>query len=289
MAKMCGIYGMADTKFVSPSGLSSGGAANATSARDELKMAIAAASSPKALDIWSTQSRSFAIGGRHARTVDVTSNVFADWTDETLYPRLGGKGGTFPAKYSGGISKKAICAVHDVGGVPIALAILGKGEFAEANMPAITRELCGMMAEKLAGGTPAEGEYITRFLADGGGYAAVPVPALPGGYVNSRTAADIAAGENVLKNNEDSAQVLASTTKLMTLLCALNIVGDLQEVIRVEEEDIKGGSGSDFLPGDRLTFEDALRIMMTESSNTLAETAARCAGGKLLRIARKRG
>ena len=68
----------------------------------------------------------------------------------------------------------------------------------------------------------------------------------------------------------------------MTMLCALDYFYDTHETVTVKTVDIIGGSGSTFYDGDELTFWDAVRIMMMESSNTLANTIARCAGYKIL-------
>ena len=68
----------------------------------------------------------------------------------------------------------------------------------------------------------------------------------------------------------------------MTVLCALDYIMNIHETITVKTVDIVGGSGSTFYNGDQLTMYDALRIMMMESSNTLANTIARTIGDKIL-------
>lgn len=276
MMENCARLGMTNTRFSDASGLSRD---SVSCARDEVKMALAAAGDPKAMDLWSSQSRSYQIGGRHRRTVNVTSNVFADWLEEPNYRRLGGKGGTFPAGYAG-CARKAVCAIHDVCGVPVALAVMGQGDWLADNIVPCTRELCGMMATRLSGGEALEGEYLTRLTESGGGYAAVPVSNRPCAY-GSRDAGEIPTRDLALKHNETRAHIPASTTKTMTMLCALSLCSDLQKIIRLVPSDIRKGSGSTFRPGDRLTMEDALRIMMTESSNTMAEAVSRIVGRKL--------
>ena len=281
MAEMCGKLGMNDTTFANASGLT---ADSTTTAADELKMALAVAGNPVACDIWSTQSRDFTIGGSHARTISVESNVFSDWLTETTYRKLGGKGGTLEASGGGGKKRKAACVMHDISGIPVAISIIGPGDFIYSNIVNCTRELCGMMATKLAGGTPSEGTYLTQLISAGGGYAAVPVPVNARSYANTYDAEQILTRANALYNNEDVPNIPASTTKTMTMLCALSVMSDLQEVISLITSDIKGGSGSTFYSGDKLTLIDALRIMMMESSNTLAECIGRIVGDRLLTI-----
>ena len=288
MAEMCEKLGMDDTTFVNPSGMTS---ESVSTAADELKMALAVAGNPIACDIWSTQSRDFKIGGSHARTISVTSNIFTDWLSETTYRKLGGKGGSLEktATTALGVARKAACVMHNISGIPVALALIGKGDYTYSHMVDCTRELCGMMATKLAGGTPSEGTNLTKMITDGGGYAAVPVPVNAESYANTYDSAQILTRDNALYHNEDEENMPASTTKVMTMLCALSVMPDLQEVIRVTSSDIKGGSGSTYYSGDRLTLIDALRIMMMESSNTLAECIGRVVGDRLLTIEAKRG
>lgn len=278
--------GMRASSFVSPSGLT---AQNHSTPSDELKMALVVAGSEKALDIWSSQSATYSIGGNNARDLEVTSNVFADWLTETTYPRLGGKGGTLAADSGGGQRRKAIVAIHRINNTPVALAIMGAGNFAVDNMVEITRELCANMAAKMNGETPAEGYYLSALTSAGGGYAAVPVPINAGSYINAYPAADLSNQPDVLKNaNAMADQIPASTTKTLTMLCALAICSDWQEVITLKASDIESGSGSAFYAGDKMTVEEMLRIMMSESSNTLARACARICGAKLLQTNAKK-
>ena len=286
MDEMCAKLGMDDTTFVNASGLTADSEATAA---DELKMALAVAGNPTACDIWSTQSRDFVIGGSHARTISVTSNVFADWLTETTYRKLGGKGGSLEASSGGGKKRKAACVMHNISGIPVALALMGQGDFAYSNMEDCTRELCGMMVTKLAGGTPTEGTYLPQLVSAGGGYAAVPVPISANSYANTYDSAQILTRDNAVYRNADAVNIPASTTKTMTMLCALSVMPDLHEVIKVITGDITGGSGSTFYNGDKLTLIDALRIMMMESSNTLAECIGRIVGDRLLTIEAERG
>ena len=52
--------------------------------------------------------------------------------------------------------------------------------------------------------------------------------------------------------------------------------------VTVAKSDISSGSGSKFFEGDELTMHDALRIMMMESSNSLANTIGRTIGRMIL-------
>ena len=69
----------------------------------------------------------------------------------------------------------------------------------------------------------------------------------------------------------------------MTMICALDFIRDTRaETVTVKKADISDGSGSKFFEGDTLTMHDALRIMMMESSNTLANAIGRTIGERIL-------
>lgn len=138
------------------------------------------------------------------------------------------------------------------------------------------------MSTKLSGNTPVEGTNLSQLITNGGSYIAVPVPNVVQAYRNSYSATDILSLTNILRSNETISQTPASTTKTLTMLCTLSVVSDLQEVITLTGNDHSSGSGTTFNGGDKVTFDEALRIMMMESSNTMAEAIGRIVGTKLL-------
>lgn len=254
---------------------------NACSPQDELKLAIVIAGNPLASDIWSTKDRSFSVGGSNARTISVKNNVYGAEPPEALYKLLGGKGGSLGNSQTS-YWRKARMGIYDVNGIAVAVALLGPGQWTYSNMPSCTQELLGMMATKLNGGTPSEGSNLQHLITDGGGYAAIPVPPVPCACINAYTPTELLTRENVLSNNASALQTPASTTKSMTMICALDFLKDPFEVIKINSGDTSDGSGSNFIAGDTLNIMDALKIMMMESSNTLAKAVGRFTGGKIL-------
>lgn len=123
---------------------------------------------------------------------------------------------------------------------------------------------------------------LAHLISDGGGYAAIKIPTCAGAYLNSYSADELSSLDDSITENESTQYYPASTTKTLTMLCALNILPDLQEVITISSTDIAAGSGSAYQGGDKFLLEDALRIMMMESSNTIAEAISVFAGRKLL-------
>ena len=74
-----------------------------------------------------------------------------------------------------------------------------------------------------------------------------------------------------------------SISKVLTAICVLDILQDLQEKLTYHQLDTNIGPFyvKDFAPGDTLTYLDALHAMMLESSNVTAQALARSAGHKL--------
>lgn len=280
MAEMCTKLGMLATTFANASGLTS---ESQTTPADMLKLVIAIAGNPLAMDIWSTRDRDFTVGGVNHRTISVASNVYSAEPSGAQYKLLGGKGGTLNASSGGGKPRKARIAVYEVAGRPVAVSLMGQSEWASNNLVACAQELCGMMETLLSGGTPTEGVYLAQLISEGGGYAAIPVPICAGAYLNAYTVSELLARTDALSRNATATQIPASTSKAMTMLCVLSLASDLNEIVEIKSGDIRGGSGSAFDTGDRLTVIDALRIMMMESSNTLAETLGRIFGVELLK------
>lgn len=77
---------------------------------------------------------------------------------------------------------------------------------------------------------------------------------------------------------------IASNTKVLTAITALDYISDLDEELTIKASDIQPGTGPIFAGGERMTYRDALYAMMLPSSNTCAYAIARAVGNKLLSI-----
>ena len=82
---------------------------------------------------------------------------------------------------------------------------------------------------------------------------------------------------NKYEYNPDKHFLPASTTKLLTALCAYDVCG-LNGTVTVKPIDIALGSGSLYSIGNTFSMSDAVQIMLMESSNTLANAIARTCG-----------
>lgn len=284
MAQKCSLFGMSGTYYANPSGLT---ADSYITPQDLLKLGLVISSVPDALSIWGTSNRSFSIGGTHARTLSVENNVIAgvgSHLDSNGYKFLGGKGGSY---YNNNYTNwwRAGVDIVDIDGVSVVLALLAKGKTSYDNLYLSTKELCDMVKASLEGRTPTSGTNLTALVSGGGGYVACVVPNTPGAYVNLVTPAELLTREHTISASTTISSLPASTSKAMTMLCALDYFSDTHEIITVKTVDIVGGSGSTFYDGDTMSFWDAVRIMMMESSNTLANTIARETGRKILSYA----
>ena len=277
MAKKCTLYGMSGTYYASPSGLTQ---SSYSTPQDGLKLGTVVAANSQALDIWATPSRSFSILGDHARTLSVTNNVISAVATDlgTYYKFLGGKGGSLT--YSD--YHRAQILLVEVEDKPVVLSLMALGQTNYNNIYKSAKELCDMVKASLDGTTPSAGTNLNALVSGSGGYAACLVPTAPGGYQNLETPAELIARTNSISASPTVSRYPASTSKTMTMLCALDYITNLHGIVTVKTSDIASGSGSTFYDGDRLTMYDALRIMMMESSNTMANTIARIIGNKIL-------
>ena len=260
--------GMTGTHYDSPSGLTQ---ASYSTPQDGLKLGLAVTANPEAMDIWHTPSRDFPIKGPNARTIPVKNNVIPGMEKNVapLYQFLGGKGGSLT--YSD--HHRAQILLVEVKGrrVMLSLMALGKANFDNINKSA--KELCDMMADLFDGKEPSEGPNLQALVEGQGGYSACVVP--KGAGADGR--------EYALSKSPAVSRYPASTSKVMTMLCALDFVKDTEALtVTVAKSDISSGSGSKFFEGDELTMHDALRIMMMESSNSLANTIGRTVGRMIL-------
>lgn len=277
MAKKCTLYGMTGTSYASPSGLTQD---SYSTPQDALKLGMVVTTYKQALDIWATPSRSFSILGDHARTLSVTNNVISGVASDlgAYYKFLGGKGGSLI--YSD--YHRAQILLVEVEEKPVVLSLMALGSTNYNNIFKSAKELCDMVKASLNGQTPSAGTNLSALVSGNGGYCACLVPTASGGYQNLETPAELIARQHSQSASPTVSRYPASTSKTMTMICALDYITNLHSAVKVKTSDIVGGSGSTFYDGDTLTIYDALRIMMMESSNTMANTIARVIGSKIL-------
>ena len=277
MNKKATALGMSGTSYASPSGQTQ---SSYSTPQDALKLGVAFCANPKALEIWSTPSQSFAIRGDHARTASITNNVISGVATDlgAYYKFLGGKGGSLI--YSN--YHRAQILLVEVEGRPTLLSLMALGSTYYNNIFKSAKELADMVKAAILGQTPSEGTNLSAMASHDGGYAACIVPDVTGAYVNLESPSELLTLEYAQNNHPTVSRYPASTSKVMTTLLALEWWKDLKDPLVVKSSDIESGSGSTYYAGDIIVMEDALKIMMMESSNTLANAIARAVGFKIL-------
>jgi D-alanyl-D-alanine endopeptidase (penicillin-binding protein 7) len=105
--------------------------------------------------------------------------------------------------------------------------------------------------------------------------------AWPGGNPGLRSASalvlDQRSGEVLFEKNAAAIVPIASITKLMTAMVALDVAPDLQEVLTIGDEDVDTlkNSSSRLRVGTTLTREDAMLLALMSSENRAAYTLSR--------------
>ena len=255
MADKASALGMKTARFENPSGLTF---ASRASADDLLRLGMAAARHPVFSNIWCKTSATIEIKGPHARTVELRHNytALAGWKKFTdKYPFLGGKGGSLSRP---GFSVRSHVIATAIAGTRYVFAISGM-KSSKDDPFVLDLEIAASVEAALRGEKTPSTPLLDAHVAAGGGYA---WSALDG----SRSGASANAGKP---------HVPASTTKMMTALCALDAAGVSRAPVVVRKSDLTGGSGIPCYEGDEFAFEDALTAMILPSSNTLAETMSR--------------
>ena len=87
-------------------------------------------------------------------------------------------------------------------------------------------------------------------------------------------------GRILYEHNSDEERLIASITKIMTALVALEH-GDVNKTYTVTVEDMAEGSSMYLTPGEKLTLEELLYGLMLVSGNDAALAVAHCVSGDL--------
>lgn len=246
--------------FADPSGI---GKASKASALDMLRILVHAAGIRQITEIWNKREHEMHVFGLHERTVSLMSAVKYDRYETAVYPILGAKTGTVPdVTYN-----LAWCALMP-DGKQTACVLMGA-----SNDDARWRDAM-LVLKSLRNGNA---ELLSEVSATS--VAACSLPANPIMYDNVEL-------ELLLEKNSDLLGVPASLTKIMTLICAIDFVNDLNEKVRIIGADIVKGSGNNLKKGDVVTLRDLFFDMLLPSSNTAATALSRYVGKRILKSRR---
>lgn len=254
--------GMTNSTFVD-----SVGAKNKSTAYDIAKLMIYAYGYEELDGIWGAQTHKINILGKSARTKDVKTLVAIPEISDK-YEVVGGKTGTL----SGANNLAVIIKIPDSTDLLVVVALCAKGDNSEKNNR--YEAVCQIAdAALLKYKDPSADNSKTDVCCDSA--IACVIPASGASHTEL----------NVLyAKNEHKKQLLASITKVLTVVCTLDYIDDLDSKITYSKFDINNCFWyyKDFYAGDKVTLRDALYAIFLPSSNPTAITLARVTGEFIL-------
>ena len=253
MNEKAAALGMHSAHFVDAAGI-----ANEASARDILRLVVAAAECAPLQKVWSTREYTACIGGENAREIPLVSKTLANVTSGCLtdhYHILGGKGGTLTRQRA----------------------------FSTAVLAQVEGEVlaCVVMYAQDANDGPRNRWEAARRALDA---------ALGKGEDTCAACAAVcrlSEPETLLyAKNVDEVKMPASMSKILTALIVYEYLSE-DETLFVTQEltdsvQPRGFYVEDIIHGDTLTVRDAMRLLMLPSSNATAFLLAEAVGRKIL-------
>ncbi|MBQ1241634.1 MAG: hypothetical protein IIV78_02455 [Oscillospiraceae bacterium] len=253
MNEKAAALGMHSAHFVDAAGI-----ANEASARDILRLVVAAAECAPLQKVWSTREYTACIGGENAREIPLVSKTLANVTSGCLtdhYHILGGKGGTLTRQRA----------------------------FSTAVLAQVEGEVlaCVVMYAQDANEGPQNRWEAARRALDA---------ALGKGEDTCAACAAVcrlSEPETLLyAKNVDEVKMPASMSKILTALIVYEYLSE-DETLFVTQEltdsvQPRGFYVEDIIHGDTLTVRDAMRLLMLPSSNATAFLLAEAVGRKIL-------
>ena len=257
--------GMSNTTWINPSGLGESGNYSRTSVRDLARMMIEALSYNRLLKIWNKSKYSVRV--KNKSDISITTSVTSP-SLENYYPILGGKTG-------GGDGYLTLVIATVVENIPVVGAISEVSTGNPTDRFVAMKQLFDAVKVKIQGGTPSQHAVTIANCA-----CAYLVP-----NYNTATVEDSNLLSCLYEQNADKVTIPMSTTKVMTIITALDYIYDIHVPVIIKPLDVErtqGTSGSIFSVGDIVSLEDLMYAAMLPSSNQAANAIARYAGQKIL-------
>ena len=257
--------GMSNTTWINPSGLGESGNYSRTSVRDLARMMIEALSYNRLLKIWNKSKYSVRV--KNKSDISITTSVTSP-SLENYYPILGGKTG-------GGNGYLTLVIATVVENIPVVGAISEVSTGNPTDRFVAMKQLFDAVKVKIQGGTPSQRAVTVANCA-----CAYLVP-----NYNTATVEDSNLLSCLYEQNADKVTIPMSTTKVMTIITALDYIYDIHVPVIIKPLDVEGTqgtSGSIFSVGDIVSLEDLMYAAMLLSSNQAANAIARYAGQKIL-------
>ena len=263
MNKKSSLLGLTNTNWINPSGLIENGNKSMTTCRDLCRVLIEALSYNDLCRIWNKDNRDILI--KDCDYINIETSVKSQYL-ENYYPIIGGKTG-------GGDGYYGLVVVTKINNSYVVGAILGSNS--NDNRFKAMKELFDAAKITLSGGSPNQNSVTFSSYA-----CAYEVP-----NINTSTIENISLLTCLYEQGADITYPPMSTTKVMTILTALDYIRDIHFPVTITERDLKGTantSGCLFSDGDVVSFEDLMYAALLPSSNQAANAIARVAGNKIL-------
>lgn len=239
---------------------------NLTTARDLLRLLAYADRYPVLRQVWATDRYTVTVEGDNPRTMECTSKSMHPDLD-SYYRALGRKGGSLMSSRTG-LYVYNLASILEIPGSPDRLAVIAmyaqEGSKCPNNRFKATKQVADIAIAKyrdpksdISGMSVCCENAIAAVLpADGGDFTVL------------------------YEKDADLPGRPMSISKVLTAVCVLDIIKDLSAKITYHELDtnIGGFYIKDYLPGDTVTYRDALYALMLESSNVTAQALARSVG-----------
>ena len=249
--------GMENTSFIDAAGFY-----NRTKAYDLLRMGVYACSYDPLVEAWHKNNYTVTVSGNIEREVNLTTTVKGDGL-ENYYFLFGGKTGT-------------------VDGQSNLLAIV---EGPDERLFVVV--VLGASINRFEAAKLVMDEAVKKYLDKDYDYSTADIPAksaaaclLP--LYNTKAYTDYPL-TMLYEKDIYTSRTPASITKVMTAMCMLDFVYDLNEEFVIGSGDITSGSGNYYYAGDMISYKESLYSMMLPSSNTCAEATATAVGHLILK------
>lgn len=249
--------GMENTTFVDAAGFY-----NRTTAYDLLRLAVYACGFDDLVETWHKDTYTITVNGKSPRSVSISTTVKSSSLEDYYY-LFGGKTGTVDGQ------KNLLCVVEGPDERLFACVILGAD------------------SDRFDAAKQALDAAMIKYYDKDANNSTYTVPAKSAAVCvipKNNTLAYTDYPLNILYEKDiNTIRTPASITKVMTSICMLDFVADINESFIINQSDLTAGSGYYFYGGDIITYKEALHAMLLPSSNTAAEAVATAVGHKILK------
>ena len=251
--------GMNNTTFIDAAGFY-----NRTTAYDLLRLAVYACGYDDIVETWHKNEYTITINGKSPRSQKVTTTVGSP-NLEDYYFLFGGKTGTVDGQ------SNLLCVVEGPDERLFACVVLG----ASINRFSAAKQALDAAMVKYYDKDADNSSYVVE--AKSAAVCIVPK--------NNTLAYTDYPLTMLYEKDIHTSRTPASITKVMTSICMLDFVADINESFVINSNDLTSGSGYYFYDGDIITYKESLHAMLLPSSNTAAEATATAVGHKILEYA----